>query len=314
MRLMTVIGRGGVGKTAMVCRLLRSLEGGKLPDDGGELLVDGIVYISARSGHSVNLPNLYSDLCKLLPEQMAKYLEQFYKDSKQGCKAQMQALLDKFPGGRTVVLLDNFEDLVDAETQAIKDGELDEALRAVLDAPPHGLKFILTTRVAPQALLRVQPALQASLELDHGLESPFAENVLNAMDTDGTLGLNAPDAPLAEAREATRGFPRALEAVVGILRTDRSTNLRSLLQELRQLGSKAEDVVRDLVGEAFNRLDPLAQEVMQALAVYGTGSGGGGGLPVAAVPHRHRQFQDAGPPGQHAVRPWRSRTLLLTSG
>ena len=34
-------------------------------------------------------------------------------------------------------------------------------------------------------------------------------------------------------------------------------------------GSKAEDVVRDLVGEAFNRLDPLAQEVMQALAIYG---------------------------------------------
>jgi hypothetical protein len=48
-----------------------------------------------------------------------------------------------------------------------------------------------------------------------------------------------------------------------------------LLKELRQLGSRAEDVVRDLVGEAFNRLDPLAQEVMQALAVYG--------VPVPAV-------------------------------
>jgi tetratricopeptide (TPR) repeat protein len=269
MRLMTAVGRGGVGKTAMVCRLLRSLEGGKLPDDGGELPVDGIVYLSARSGHPVNFPNLFSDLCKLLPEETAKYLEQFYKDSKQSCEAQMQALLARFPGGRTIVLLDNFEDLVDAETQAIKDGELDEALRAVLDAPPHGLKFILTTRVAPQALLRVQPGLQDSLELDHGLKSPYAENVLKAMDASGTLGLNAPDAPLAEAREATRGFPRALEAVVGILRADRSTNLRGLLQELRQLGSKAEDVVHDLVGEAFNRLDPLAQEVMQALAVYG---------------------------------------------
>lgn len=269
MRLMTVVGRGGVGKTAMVCRLLRSLEGGKLPDDGGQLTVDGIVYLSARSGHPVNFPNLFSDLCKLLPEETAKYLEQFYKDPKQSSKAQMQALLAKFPGGRTVVLLDNFEDVVDAETQAIKEGELDEALRTVLDAPPHGLKLILTTRVAPQALLRVQPGLQEPLELDEGLKSPYAENVLKAMDTGGTLGLNAPDAPLAEAREATRGFPRALEAVIGILRTDRSTDLRGLLQELRQLGSKAEDVVRDLVGEAFNRLDPLAQEVMQALAVYG---------------------------------------------
>ena len=269
MRLMTVVGRGGVGKTAMVCRLLRSLEGGTLPDGGGELPVDGIVYLSARSGHPVNFPNLFYDLCKLVPEKTAKYLDQIYKDPKQSCNLQMQALLAEFPRGRTVVLLDNFEDVVDPETQAIKEGELDEALRGVLEAPPHGLKVILTTRVAPKALLRVQPGLQDSMELDQGLKSPYAENVLKAMDTGGTLGLNAPDAPLAEAREATRGFPRALEAVVGILRTDRSTDLRGLLKELRQLGSKAEDVVRDLVGEAFNRLDPLAQEVMQALAVYG---------------------------------------------
>lgn len=269
LRLMTVVGRGGVGKTAMVCRLLRSLEGGKLPDDGGELSLDGIVYLSARSGHPVNFPNLFYDLCKLVPEVAAKYLDQLYKDSKQRVTAQMQALLAEFSRGRTIVLLDNFEDVVDAETQTIKERELDEALRAMLEAPLHSLKFILTTRVTPQALLRVQPGLQDTLELDQGLKSPYAENVLKAMDTGGTLGLNAPDTPLGEAREATRGFPRALEAIVGILRTDRSTDLRGLLKELQELGSKAEDVVHNLVGEAFNRLDPLAQEVMQALAVYG---------------------------------------------
>jgi len=269
MRLMTVRGRGGVGKTAMVCRLLRSLEGGQLPDDGGELPLDGIVYLSARSGHPVNFPNLFYDLCKLVPETEANYLDQLYKDPKQSVKAQMEALLAEFPSGRIVVLLDNFEDVVDAETQMIKEAELDEALRAMLEAPPHGVKFILTTRVAPQALLNVEPGLQDSVPLDEGLKSPYAENVLKAMDATGTLGLNAPNAPLAEAQEATRGFPRALEAVVGILRTDRSTDLRGLLTELRQLGSRAENVVRDLVGEAFNRLDPLAQEVMQALAVYG---------------------------------------------
>jgi tetratricopeptide (TPR) repeat protein len=269
MRLMTVVGRGGVGKTAMVCRLLRSLEGGKLPDNGGDLTVDGIVYLSTRSGHPVNFPNLFYDLCKLVPEEEAKYLDELYKDPTQSVKAQMEALLAEFPRGRTVVLLDNFEDVVEGETQTIKEAELDEALRAMLESPPHGLKFIITTRVAPLALLRVQPGLQASLELDQGLKSPYAENVLKAMDSSGTLGLNDPDAPLTEAREATRGFPRALEAIVGILRTDRSTDLRGLLKEMQRLGSKADDVVRDLVGEAFNRLDPLAQEVMQALAVYG---------------------------------------------
>jgi hypothetical protein len=285
LRLMTVVGRGGVGKTAMVCRLLRSLEGGQLPDDGGKLAVDGIVYLSARAGHPVNFPNLFFDLCKLLPEDTAKHWEQLYQDPKQSTEAQMRALLAAFPGGRTVVLLDNFEDVVDTKTQEIKERELDEALHAVLEAPPHGLKFLLTTRVAPQALLRVRPALQQSVELGQGLKSPYAENILKAMDADGALGLHAPDAPLTRAREATRGYPRALEAIVGILRTDRSTDLPGLLKELHELKPRAKDVVRDLVGEAFNRLDPLAQEVMQALAVYGAP------VPAVAVdyllqPHR----------------------------
>jgi hypothetical protein len=33
LRLMTVVGRGGIGKSAMACRLLRSLEGGQRPDE-----------------------------------------------------------------------------------------------------------------------------------------------------------------------------------------------------------------------------------------------------------------------------------------
>ena len=55
-RIMTVVGRGGVGKTAMVCRLLKALEGGHLPDDLGELAVDGIVYLSPAGGAPGELP------------------------------------------------------------------------------------------------------------------------------------------------------------------------------------------------------------------------------------------------------------------
>ena len=71
LRVMTVVGRGGLGKTAMACRLLKALEGGRLPDDGGELAVAGIVYLSPVGGHPVNFPNLFADLCRLLPEDHA---------------------------------------------------------------------------------------------------------------------------------------------------------------------------------------------------------------------------------------------------
>ena len=75
-RMLTVTGRGGVGKTATVCRLLKALEGGRLPDDLGELEVDGIVYLSPSGGHPVSFPNLFDDLCRLLSAEVADQLRQ----------------------------------------------------------------------------------------------------------------------------------------------------------------------------------------------------------------------------------------------
>ena len=114
LRLLTVVGRGGIGKTAMVCRLLKALEGGRLPDEYGPLEVDGIVYLSPVGAHKVNFPNLFADLTRLLPEATAQRLDQLYQDPQLSPTEQMLALLEAFPGGRSVLLLDNFEDVVDA--------------------------------------------------------------------------------------------------------------------------------------------------------------------------------------------------------
>ena len=120
----------------------------------------------------------------------------------------MQALLEAFPSGRTVLLLDNFEDVVDSATLNIHDTELGEALRALLNLPHHAVKVILTTRIAPRDLALVQPGRQTRLDLDEGLPSPFAENILREMDTDGKVGLKMPRIPCwpkpASAHAATR--------------------------------------------------------------------------------------------------------------
>ena len=268
LRLMTIVGRGGIGKSAMVCRLLRSLEGGQLPDDGGPLAVDGIVYLSAaRSLHRTNLPDMYASLTKLLPDETVKQLDSVARNPQATTRATMEALLEAFPRGRTVVLLDNFEDMLAVETGQITDAELDSALRALLELPPHGIKIIITTRVAPGDLALVQPALQRRLDIDTGLEQPYAENILRAMDADGKVRLrDAPDDLLASARERTLGHPRALEYLFGILSADRSTSLQEILDNTKEL--LPEKVVKVLVGEAFSRLDPTAQRVMQALATY----------------------------------------------
>ena len=268
LRMMTVVGRGGVGKTAMVCRLLKSLERGQLPDDLGPMSVDGIVYLSATGSRRVNFPNIFADLCKLLPDEATQRMDALYKNPQAPTEAKMRMLLEAFPAGCTVLLLDNFEDLVDPETLKLRDPELDEALRALLNAPHHAVKAIITTRLTTRDLLLTQPSRQRRRDIDEGLESPYAENILREMDADGKLGLKtASDAILNEARKRTRGYPRALEALFAILSADRDTSLQEVLNDTEKL--LPEHVVEALVGEAFSRLDPAAQQVMQALAIYG---------------------------------------------
>lgn len=263
-RLLTIVGRAGVGKTAMVCRLLKALERGELPDDLGEMKVDGIVYLSETGSHRVNFANVFADLSKLLPRETAERLEGIYKNPQTSTGDKMRALLDAFPSGRVILLLDNFETLIQAESLSLRDSELSDALNALLGGQHHAVKAVITTRIAPRDLAVSEPGRQHHLSLDEGLESPYAENVLREMDADGRVGLKtAPDALLNKAREKTRGYPRALEALYAILSVDRYTTLEELLEI-----SLPDEVVQKLVGEAFNRLDPSAQKVMQALAVY----------------------------------------------
>ncbi len=268
-RLLTIVGRGGIGKTAMVCRLLKSLESGHLPDEGGDLSLDGIVYLSESGSRKVTFANLFADLCQLLPEETARELEAIYKDAKTNTVQQTQALLKAFPRGKYVVLLDNFEDKIDPETRDIHDEELNEALTTFLTAEHHAIKLIITTRIAPRSLALTEPGRQRPpLYLDEGLGSPYAENILREMDKDGKVGLkDAPDALLSQARQRTMGYPRALEALFAILSADRDTTLQDILADAEKM--LPNHVVEKLVGEAFSRLDPNAQQVMQALAIYG---------------------------------------------
>ena len=270
-RLATVTGRGGIGKTAMVCRLLKGLEAGRIPDVEGDLAkvaVGGIVYLSRNGMHKVEYPTLVADLLRLLPAAEAERLERIYQDPQHSPGEMMLALLEAFPAGDpVVVLLDNLESVMDAERETLTEQALHQALAAVLTAPEHAVTVIATTRVTPAGLLKIEPARQRQLRLDEGLGSPDAQIVLRELDDDARLGLrDAPDDLLDGLRRHTRGFPRALEAVKAILDGDATLTPRDLLDRTRYLPE--DQVVQVLVGEAYDLLDTPAQQVMQALAVY----------------------------------------------
>ena len=271
--MVTVTGRGGIGKTAMVCRLLKGLEDGRIPDvmgDAPAITVGGIVYLSPAI-RPVSFPNLFADLTRLLPDATAQRLQQLYRDPLRTPSQLMLALLEAFPAGEPVVvlLLDGLESVMDPEDDSFTELALGEALTAALTAPAHAVTVIATTRVSPTVLLKVEPARQRQLRLDEGLGSPDAQMVLRQLDDDGRLGLrDAPEELLDGLRQYTRGFPRALEAVAAILDADASLTPRDLLDRIRSL--PANQVVQVLVGEAYELQDVATQQVMQALAVYPT--------------------------------------------
>ena len=270
-RMVTVTGRGGIGKTATVCRLLKGLEAGRIPDVEGDLAAvkaGGIVYLSSNGAHQVDYPTLVADLLRLLPEPDARRLQRLYQDPHQSPAQVMLAVLEAFPAGEpVVVLLDNLESVMDAERETLTEPALHQALTAVLTAPAHAVTVIATTRVTPTGLLKVEPARQHRLPLEEGLGSPDAQLVLRALDGDGHLGLRDASGELLDGlRQHTRGFPRALEAVKAILDSDDTLTPRDLLDHTRHLPE--DQVVQVLVGEAYDLLDAAAQQVMQALAVY----------------------------------------------
>jgi len=280
-RLLVVWGRGGIGKTAVVCRVLNHLRRhGQLPDGAGPLALDGIVFLDARMMQGVAWPSLHADLCRLLPPTRADELRAVLPDDQLSLLAKVQHLTAAFASGRTVVLIDNFEDLLDRPSGALKESDFDAALRAVLNGPQHGLKLIITSQVVPRDLAQFQPSRQALLPLDKGLESPFAEDLLRAMDEQGHFGLKtAPAALLTRARDATRGNPKALEVLFAALASDWNTSLAEIVERAEQaLHGRAltaanddvlpESVMHVLVGEAFSRLDDASRQVMQALAVF----------------------------------------------
>ncbi len=82
-RIVTVLGRGGIGKTAILRRLLKGLEAGRIPDidgDAGRISVGGIVYLSHNGVHQVNYPTLVADLLRLLPDDQTQRLQRLYQD------------------------------------------------------------------------------------------------------------------------------------------------------------------------------------------------------------------------------------------
>lgn len=73
--LMTVVGRGGTGKTVMICRILKAIENKKSLNGIEMAEAEAIAYFSMKGSRHISFENIFYDLCSILPEEDEKRLD-----------------------------------------------------------------------------------------------------------------------------------------------------------------------------------------------------------------------------------------------
>lgn len=269
--ILLIHGRGGVGKTALACRVLRELERNRLPDTPRQCDIAAVVYVNATGADASLFLQTALNLAQTAGSADQLGLRSALANPQATVAMKVKEVLARLPSDPpTVLLIDNFEDALNPDDRSIRNTETGEFLQTIEGLPPGQLKVIVTSRIVPEALERMSPARAILLSLADGLEGVHALQVLRKLDADGSVGLKgAPNELLHQVAVETRGFPRALEAFYSILRSDPSRDVADVLADLRRRKASADKLTQILVGDAFSCLLPIDQKVLQALAIYG---------------------------------------------
>ncbi len=257
-RMVSILGRAGIGKTALASKVLGDLEHNGWPqNDRG---VDGIVYLSTRTC-GVTLECLFTHCATALGSDREQALHATWANSQLTVAEKIERLLIALDEGVYVILLDHMEDLLD-DRGAITDPDL-KAFFDLSLAAPHGARLLVTSR-APITFNPERTRFDRRIPLVSGLSAAEGMAMLRDMDPNGTWGLRElPEDEVARAVERLYGIPRALEWLGGLLKDEYLSSPTEILDRF------GDDVVDDLMKEAYRRLGDEERRVMEALAVLG---------------------------------------------
>ncbi|MEV0196887.1 trypsin-like peptidase domain-containing protein [Nonomuraea sp. NPDC050691] len=261
-RLITIVGRRGIGKSALAAKVLDLLANGVWPHGGDNPLPRGIVCLSTRTSE-ITIERIFMDCALVLGEGEEDRLHAVWRNQR-SLADRVHELFSAMSDARYVILLDNMEDKLG------DGGELDDELGVFFDILFRARRApcVLVTTQIPLALPPELLRFDVRVNLVEGLPTDDAVELLRDLDRSGDIGIRDIRADrLARAAERVHGIPRALELVVGALADDYLTlpTLDDLLATFAQRG----DVLGNLVRDQYNRLDDDGRGVMNVLSVFG---------------------------------------------
>ncbi|MFG2983047.1 trypsin-like peptidase domain-containing protein [Streptomyces sp. NPDC048258] len=265
-RMVTVTGRRGMGKSAVAAKVMELLERGEWPGHSRAHAPSGLVNLSTRTS-GISLERLYFDCARALgSDDEARLLDVWATD--RPVQDKIGELFAAMGDRLFVILMDNLEDrLQDDGTLDEADGELAVFFDCLFRA--RSTPRLLVTSQIP---LRLAPELRrfaAEVELSDGLPPGESVALLRELDQDGSLGVaQLSDEQLLRAAVHVHGVPRALELLVGAMADD--TLALPTLQEVLEDFTLRGDVVAGLAQDRYQRLGPEGRGVLNVLAVLRT--------------------------------------------
>ncbi|MBL8164641.1 MAG: tetratricopeptide repeat protein [Anaerolineae bacterium] len=299
-RLVSLIGRAGIGKSGLVTKVLGDilLDAWEYLDaDAPRPSFGGIIYISTRT-RGLSVERIFLDSADLLGGEQQSIIRNLWRSPDFDLETKTVQLLDHFRDGLYIILLDNVEDVQDAQG-ALTDSDLYHFIEKALHET-HNLKLLVTTRL-PLALGGDLEKLDKRVRLEDGLPTDDGVAMLRELDHNGEAHfLNEDAAKLAQAATLVHGVPRALEILFSICKQDPFMTLDELIEQHRE-----HPEIENLVADNYKRLDGSARFVLDALAVFARPA------PLPALEFMLQPFAPDVPVRQTVDRLWRMATISV---
>jgi tetratricopeptide (TPR) repeat protein len=266
-RIISIVGGRGIGKSALVSKVLSGFESEDATRDRFDD-IGPLIYVSTRRSGApsldggVTLSGVYQAVAGLWPEESRHARAVRWQETGVNALSDLwQALRDTRP----VLVLDNMEDAQDPETQELRDADLVALLASACRVPQRRGPTIITTSRTPLSLpAELAPGVHV-LWVEDGLDGEDAVAVIRSSATSGRGDLSEiPDAELELLAKRVEGRPHGLR-LLGKLLCERPRRVKEVLRS----ASAPEEVLRELVSVSYESLDPASQTIWQTLALAG---------------------------------------------